>query len=103
MHISFEKLFSDVANELKPIVNGIDISIFARHNRGYERHAGDLMAAFVAEKRRYKETFDFINQVSAGKGPLTLLDVGTLIGILPVLLSKLGIEGSTPSMRSGGC
>lgn len=89
----FDALLNETIKELEPIVTAIDISTFSKHNMGYKRYkSGGLLNAFMGEKRRYQKTFDFVVNYTKCKSSIRLLDIGTLIAILPIMFSKIGIS-----------
>ncbi len=90
----FDYFYTETLNDLKLSLRELDLSIFSKHNQGYQSYqtADKLISAFVEEKKRYKKSFDFILGLQNKRKFHRILDVGCLFGILPMILRKVFVN-----------
>lgn len=87
MHTSdFDESFDKIFEELAPIIEKLDLNVLAKHDAGWTRYT---IENFMTEKERYRRSYNFISDLinERRQGKLVVLDVGTLIGILPLMLT----------------
>jgi SAM-dependent methyltransferase len=86
----FDHLYDETINDLRLALKELDLSIFCRHNRGFQfyQNTENLVNAFFEEKKRYQKSFEFILSLQKQRNPHSILDVGCLFGILPTILRK---------------
>ena len=90
----FDYFYTETLNDLKLSLRELDLSIFSKHNQGYQSYqtSDELISAFVEEKKRYKKSFDFILGLQEKRKFHRILDVGCLFGILPMILRKVFVN-----------
>jgi len=90
----FDYFYTETLNDLKLSLRELDLSIFSKHNQGYQSYqtSDKLISAFVEEKKRYKKSFDFILGLQKKRKFHRILDVGCLFGILPLILRKVFVN-----------
>lgn len=90
----FKALYRETINELNLVLKEFDLSVFSRHNRGYQAYqtTQNMTEAFYEERPRYEKSFDFILSLQKEQKAHRILDVGCLFGILPIILRKALID-----------
>jgi SAM-dependent methyltransferase len=85
-----ERLVAEVDEEIRQLLETVDVADLSRNNRGYEAYAADKFYSFVEmEKRRFVKTARLISQrVEGGR----VCDLGCFIPYTPLLLARLGYE-----------
>lgn len=90
----FEKSHQFAAEVLTESLRQINIERIAKHNRGYLRYAKDPVRSFVfSEKARFLDDVKYIYRTTEKSA--TILDVGTFIPVIPLMLKFLGYEHIT--------
>lgn len=86
----FEYIYKETLEDIKHALKDMDIKIFAKHNKGFEayKNTENLVSAFYEEKKRYKKSYDFILNLNKEHKVHSILDIGCLFGILPIILKK---------------
>lgn len=90
----FEKSHRFAAEMLAESLRQINIERIAKHNKGYLRYAKDPVHSFVfGEKARFLDDVKYIYQTTEKSA--AILDVGTFIPVIPLMLKFLGYEHIT--------
>lgn len=92
MSVDFvEKSHRFAADVLAESLRQIDIERIAKHNKGYMRYAKDPVYSFVfAEKARFIDDVKYIYQTT--EKDAEILDAGTFIPVIPLMLKFLGYK-----------
>lgn len=97
MSPDFDTLSEEVYRELDHIVSDINPEIFSKHHRGMMPHfKTGLLNVLKRDELRYRKAFSEILKIKNQKplGEYKIIDIGSLIPILPLILSKAGFNCS---------
>lgn len=84
----YSELMADVDQEIKPVLNAVDIRALSRHNSSLVRYGHDPFTWFIQfEKGRFLNAIDCIQMDRPGG---RVVDLGCLFPYLPIALARLG-------------